>query len=547
MKRKYMMSLKKYFILCIALSIPISVKSADKDKLPGFGISPSKIRLESKPGQTIHTKISLIPINMENILDLTITVNDLNQNLEGNLSPVSKGLGVRSCANWIIVQNNVIIRGDKFVEIPIIINYPHNVSGEYFSYITIKYEPPEIKEKYYVQINPSLSVRIEATVIGKGPMNLDVNDFKIESSSNDNEFKATFLVCNTGVWKANIEGDVLLYDSKALFPIRASIPFKPDGKPYEIFPGKKILLKCKFDALPSPGDATAVVRLLINGRHESVNRIKLTIPKSSGKFGISGEFFSKTENDLDMEVSPTICEVNIIPGAIRVIPIRISNNDNRMAEVMLKIGDVRMEKNGSLTYSANKNSRGDWIDLIPDKFILSPKQTSVAKVQIKVPRDTTGYNSIVKAVQIQAKCSNDDPNSESGAEFGVIIMGINKNTPASKLEITDIKAIRYIEESNPRTAVVQLTNKGGRIAHLVGKVEIKNSENKIITYKEIKESKYEIILPNTKREFRIDIPPLTSGIYYINAEFIDVKQMDTNTVTKSKKFNCTVSIPEGVK
>ncbi len=530
----------------IFFALSLSEAQTQEESRRGFGISPAHIQLQGNPGQRVNSSFILAATNTTATSRYTIEVRDLNQSNEGTIQVVDAGLGYQSCASWISVAEELEIPAGGSMDIPITITYPTANPGHYYAYIIIQVQPERPSANIAVLVRPALSIKIEAMVLGRGKTNIEVKDMKLVPVTGKDNYCISLLASNPGVWRLDVTGDMLLYGPTSIFPTKVPIPFRPGGKPFEIYPGYEVDLICPLTEVPSPGKYRAEVRLLLNGAIRSVSNLEFEVPASLTGKSVSSKILTRSEFDLDMSVNPQMVELTLTPGAVRTVPIRIQNRDERTTEIRAYVSDVKMEVDGSLTFPAKIQESNDWISISPETVSIESKRTASIKAQVKVPRDTTGFGAFVKAVRINATGPLTVGGRVSGAEFGVLLVAKNPKSPPSKLEVSKPNLIYPVEGANPTTAVVPIYNSGGKVATFKGKLQLERTNGQVIAFMNLGKDQEEIILPGSSREFRMTLPPLDQGGFLVKAEFVTLGKKPV-WERSEVSFTSTTTTPKGLK
>jgi len=471
---------------------------------------------------------------------------DLGQNESGDKSPVKKGSGARSAAEWISVESEIIIEPGGKKETFFEISVPPNAEGSYFAYLVIQYVPARPEAKMATVVRPSATIEIAVYTRSSSPLHIEIKNLYLGPSKSGHPSELIFHAVNTGTWKCSIEGDILLYKDQKYYPIRIPIAYRADEKPVQIYPGSKVVFRCPLDEMPSAGDYNVTVRLLLNNKYKTVSQLKLKVPSSRTSKNIKGKMLSQAESDLDINIRPHLIEVTIVPGAIRTIPIVIQNRDKRPGHLVANISEVKMETNGQLTFPEKSENNFDWFRLDQDSFDILPHRTSVLKTIIEVPKDVQKIKSMTMAIRINISGPSLDNKWNSTSEFGVLLIANDPKATPAVLEISKFYLVRPSAKKNPSTALICLTNSGEKVTRFEGKIYLERANGQAIASMTIGLKREEVLLPGATREFRMVLPPIDEGEFSVRADFNTVGKKQQK-VTKEERFISVAKFPKGLK
>jgi hypothetical protein len=238
-------------------------------------------------------------------------------------------------------------------------------------------------------------------------------------------------------------------------------------------------------------------------------------------------------------------EVAIPPGATRVVPISIQNQDEREARIKLSISGVEIERNGFLTFSEMHEASDDWVEILPESLRLDSRRMSTARVTIRVPREREEDVTLIRAVRLEAESEEIDPGWGSGNELGVVIVAVDPRAPAAMLTVDKPTLIRSSPKKNPSAAVVTVVNTGGRVARVYGEMILERGSGERIITMDIGKNEDQIILPGKERQFRMPLSPLDKGKFFVGLELH--LRGEPQSITRSEvTFSSIESTPEGL-
>jgi hypothetical protein len=534
------------FLLIISLFLnTLSAQEVDLSELQGFAVSPLNIEIDSHPGRVQKSNFTIVTQKSPKPFRFSFNVMDLTQTEGGTKNPVEVGMGTRSAAHWITINAAELIKPQTRQRIPFTITVPPYAEGAYFAYIVIQFIPEEVKGKMVTDVRPAAAIEVAVKTRSRSPLHVDVKEFHIEPGATGGGDDAVLRLVNTGNWEAYVSGDVLLYGSNTTFPIHGTIPHTRTGELIKIYPGMEIVLECPLGQNLLDDRYRAVARLLINDKWQSKIEFDVQGSKTTTGNASIGKLLKKSEYDLDLQIEPELVEITIPPGASRIVPIKMHNRDARKAHIALSVSDVRIEKNGMLTFTEGISQQSGWIDVTPERMVIGARQTSTARSKVTVPRERPEDSPLVQAVRLEASTQSTDKNWESGNEFGVLIVAVDPKAPPAKLIMEKPKLLRSAADKNPVTALVHVKNAGGRVADLLGNIELKRLNGETIVRKEIGTLHKEIILPGYEREFRLPLGPLDEGDFCVFAQITE--RGDPGSKTRAEKiFKSMTKMPTGL-
>lgn len=530
----------------LLLSSTIQGQPVEEEPMSGFGISPTSITIDARPGQEAEAKFTIATQNTRKPSRFSIQVMDLGQDVSGAITAVEAGTGARSASEFITVASEIIIPPNGREEVPISVNLPPNANGAYFAYLVVRLLPERPEALMAAVVQPAALVAVSVLTRSEIVLRVDVEELSITPGTTGSPWDIALRTANIGTWKTSVEGDVLLYTEKNVFPIRFPVTYGRNERPIEIYPGLEVILRAPMTKTLTAGNYNVVARLLLNGQYKSVSHLNIEIPQSIGKENIIGQLISKSEFDLNLWVEPDLVELTLTPGAVRTVPIRIQNRDERPARVFASVRDVTMEKNGLLTFPEGGFENEEMVKVIPESLEVAPRRTAVLRAQISVPRDTSGIGAFMRAVHIKISGPKTEEEWGNDTEFGVLLVASDPKSPPAEMEIDELTLIRPNPDSNPATAVVSLKNSGEKVARFKGEIAVERVTGESIATMEIGRGQDEIILPGAVREYRMGIPPLDAGDFRVRAEFTTIGK-EAVKAKNEVTFTSTAEIPEGLR
>jgi hypothetical protein len=517
--------------------------------LRGFGISPTALTLQGRPGSTVQGSFNILSEGTEQVMRCDIRIADLGQTTTSSISPVRMGQGARSCAVWITVPNRIILRPNERQNVPFSVTVPAGARGGYHAFIVVEYIPAAPTANMSAVLKPSIAIRVALNVPGRGPLRVDVSELSLQAGAQGAPPAIVLKAANAGIWKTSVEGDVLLYGGAGTWPIRASMPYPRGGKPIEIYPGLGLDLRCPLPRAVPSGEYRALVRLLMNGKYQTRSWFELHVPTKQGEEPVWGTLLQKSELDVPLIVQPDVVEINTPPGARRSVAIGVKNDGDGIVDLRIDVADVKLELDGMVTFpESSAGNPAAWVAVSPEELTLQASGRTAIRAMVVVPRNTSGGGTMVKAVRIRAVGSRagDNEGWTSAAEFAVMIVAQDPKAPPASLETVTCEVLRPRSGHNPTAGVLRVRNTGGRAAKATGRITLERTSGQEIAHMDIGAAQPELILPGGEREFRMPIPPLDKGKFRIRAE-ISPGPGGGEKAVAVEEFETYIDIPEGLR
>jgi len=103
----------------------------------GFAVGPLALEVAARPGQEHLTGFSIVTYEVEERQRFSIAVRDAQQKQFHGVGAAPAGEGVRSCANWITVQESLVLSGNDRREVPVAVRCPSDARGAYYALIEV--------------------------------------------------------------------------------------------------------------------------------------------------------------------------------------------------------------------------------------------------------------------------------------------------------------------------------------------------------------------------------------------------------------------------
>jgi P pilus assembly chaperone PapD len=534
--------------ILVWLSCAVVCQVEGKPPTAGFGIRPTYLTLRVAAGRQAMGKFTILSVGNRMIKRYAIDVYDLGQQESGAIHAVSPGRGARSCAAWISVPKEVEVTPGSRHDVSITVKCPPGARGAYYALLAVSPPAKHPEAQMAIAVRPRLGVRLEIIVPGRAQKRLDTEELAYEAGREGALPCLVLRVTNTGEWKSFVEGDVLVYDRPGQFPVRTSIPYRNNGKAFEVYPGMTLILRCPLPRLLEPGKHRIFVRLRLTDRVQARKELELEVPTSMfGMVDVTARPGEKSELDVNLSVEPSLIEAVVPPGGRRALPIRVLNNDTRAVHIRAQATQARMEPNGMLSYAeVSQSETPDWLLIFPEVFNLEPKRSTVVRTQVMIPKTSSNSLPLIGVVRLQAEAAGTEYNQDwsSGGDFAVFIVTVAPKAPRASLKTVSFNLVRLTPQHNPGAAVLRVKNTGGRIARAYGRIVLERTSGVEIAHMDIGRFQSELILPGSEREFRMPLPPLDQGKFRVRAE-IAPGQEGRKSVRAEKVFTTETTTPEG--
>jgi len=516
----------------------------------GFGVSPSYVSVQVQPGERIHATMTLSNLGRRGTGIYAIEVSDLGQSEQGAVTPVPHGQGARSCVEWIEVPAEVQIPagGNRKIRVPI--RCPAGATGAYYAILNVTVAPATAEDRdMVVAVQPAIGVTLEVKTPHPAPSHLEPAALMYRTGAGGTSPSLLLSVRNTGVWKKSIEGDILVYDRPGQFPVRAPVPYRNSGNPHEVYPGQTVRLNCPLPRRLRAGNHSVSVRLRLTENAQARRSFQLHVPaQAAGTAETSAWAGEKAEFDVDLSVEPPFVEIAIPPGGRRAIGIKVRNADTREVRVSGEITRARMEPDGMFTYpDISPDQAVDWLAISPETFRLEPKRSTTVRAQVSIPAEGLDPMPLVGVVRLQAVVPEAARSGEwsAGGEFPVVIIVQDPQLPQAQLEIESLRIVRSAPGQNPSAAVLEVRNSGDKVARVEGRILFERAGGQEIARMDIGRSQPELILPGSKREFRMTLGPLDDGTFRVQAE-IAMAGMEGSKKRARTTFDSAISVSVNV-
>jgi hypothetical protein len=350
------------------------------------------------------------------------------------------------------------------------------------------------------QLIPAISVEFLVRVRSLGTLRLDVEG--VEHRTTSGSPTLALAVRNTGVWKTDLTGDVLLYPESGGFPERAQIPVRSNGRPMSLYPGMLIRLNCRLPRRLPVGEYTVVARLDLGENRESRARL-----------------------------------------------VRVRNVGEVAIALKATIEDARLESDGSWTFGRSDESvPGLAIEVAPDSLVVEPNRTGQFRTSVRLDKGATIESAIIKGVRLTGSAV--DGSSDEGWETIYDTGALLVITPAARgdaqVDILRLTLVRTSPDRNPGSAILSIANSGGATGRVKGSMILRRMSGQVIATMAIGENRWEPVMPGGRREFRMPLPLVDEGVFVVEAEIV---QEDPSVGPRRTEvdFTSTEVIPEGLR
>jgi hypothetical protein len=502
------------------------------------------LKIEVGPGEVWRGEFTLASGRESRSAAFDLELMDLVQDLGGGKSGAERGTGVRSAAEWIEMPREMTLYGDENERVPVVVRCPRDAFGCYSALVLVKLRPERPEASMAATVTPAVGVEIMVIVRSQGPLHVDVEGVEISGAATASP-KATLSIRNTGVWISDVAGGVLLYPESGGPPERAQISFRPDGRPFAVYPGQLIQVQSEFPRWIPAGAYTAVVRLDLGEGRES--RAQFTVNVGGGVS--MGEKTRRSELGMDLVLEKALFEVTLPSGGVRTLPIRVRNLSDTTTALDATVEDARLESDGSWTFMGTTTSiPGLVIEVTPVNVVLKPRQTAVFRASLRMEKGTDLESTIVKGVRLTGSATDGlvEEGWETIYDIGALLVVTPPTHGEAKVDIVDLTLVRSRPERNPGSAVLSIVNSGGATGLVKGSMVLRRTSGQAIATMTIGEEDWKPIMPGGRREFRMPLPLVDEGDFVVEAEIVQ-KDSLTGPVRAEAHFTSTEVVPEGLR
>lgn len=509
----------------------------------GIGIGPLKLVADVTPGQTWEGSVRVLG-RSDTPAIFDVDVSDLAQSPVGHKQLVDRGQGARSAAAWIDVPPEVTVAGGERRDLPVTVRVPVGAYGEYSAFVAIRPRREEPTARIAATVIPTVNVEVLVRVRSSGPLEVGVEEIGLDEAGTGSRV-LTLGIHNTGVWVAEIRGDVLLYPASGGFPDRVELPYRSDGRPYELYPGQTINLSCQPASDLREGAYRALARLDLGDGRESRREFSLSIPAAGG--GVSAVAGARTELGTELRIEQPVQEIQLPAGAERSVPIRVVNTGDEPIRLTVSVEDARLESDGRWTYAGSPISDpGLTCEVAPDSITLAPRAGAAAKLTLRLDRDASPRSTIVKGVRFVGRAGDqggDGPQTEYDA--GAFIIIAPASSAAASLEIAGLELVRARNGINPGSAVLIVANDGDAVGEIRGRMLLSSEDGQLLAEMAMGSRAWERVMPGSQRRFRMRLPIVGEGVFTVLAE-LEQKAAPDESLQAEVAFTSTEAAPEGL-
>ncbi|MCK4513346.1 hypothetical protein KAW64_16475, partial [bacterium] len=498
------------FLLCALVVLASAVISDVAAQGPeeydaGVAAGPLKLVADVRPGEVWEGSFRMAARAAGTPSTFDLEIWDLAQGLTGHKQAVERGRGARSAAGWIDVESEVRLAPGERRDVPVTVSVPADAFGAYSGYIVLRLRSDEPTEQLATTVVPTIDIEVLVRVQSRGPLEVGVERIELAGAGAGEEPRLSVEIRNSGVWPTEVKGDVLLYPESGLFPHRVELPYRSDGKPYELYPGQQIRLNCAQAPRIPPGKCRAVARLELGQGRESRSEILLDV---RGGVPATSEAERRMEIGTDLWIDEQAQEISLPPGAQRSVAVRVSNLGEDPIALKVTVEEARLEASGRWTYAASDIPHpGLTVDASPESLMLDAGANAVVKATVRLEKDATLESIVVKGVRFtgrSAHATSDDWEGVYDAASLIIIEPTGGE--AASLEITELELIRPSLSRNPGSVVLAVANRGSGVGAIRGVLTLKRETGELIAEMAMGRKSWERVMPGKLRKFRMPLP-----------------------------------------
>ncbi|MBN2172304.1 MAG: hypothetical protein JW819_13375 [Candidatus Krumholzibacteriota bacterium] len=514
----------------------------------GIAVGPTLIEMDLHPGTTWQGRISVVAGSFRQPARFRLEVMDLAQAPDGAKQPVDVGLGARSAAGWIEVQPELTLAGGEKRDVPISLNCPLDAAGVYSAFIVVRLVPPQPESQVAAILVPTVAVEVLARVMSHGPMELSVESLEYAFPETRDTPVLVATIRNTGIWKSSVEGNILLYPEGGAFPERVRLPYRPDGRLYEIYPGQRVRFECPIGFRLPPGEYDARVRIDLGDRREARARFALQIGAADTWSGTAAPS-AQEELGTELWLDDVLFEMTLMPGAARSFPIRVRNTSDRPLVLGTEVKDARIESDGSWTYSgAASDTVALRVTVAPDSMVLPARRTGTFRATVRLQRDAGNDTMLTKAVRVigRARDAAASDGQQTIYDTGALIVVTPPERASAAVRIEELKLVRSLPTRNPGSALLTLCNGGGATGYIKGSMVLRRQSGQVFATLHIGREDWEPVMPHARRVYRMPLPLVDEGEFVVEAE-INQRGTQQGSVRAMATFTSEESIPDGLR
>jgi hypothetical protein len=514
----------------------------------GIAVGPLKLVADAVPGQTWHGSFRMVGRGAGQSSEFELDVMDLAQDITGQKTAIERGKGARSAADWIDVVSEVTLAPGEKRDVSVTIRVPSDAYGAYSAYVLVNLRRDEPAEPFATAVVPTVNVEVLVRVQSRGPLEIEAQSVRLVEANEAGAVSPAIDIRNTGVWPSEIEGDVLLYPAVGGFPQRFRLPYRIDGRPYELYPGQKIRLVCTPAARVPPGDHRVVSRIYLGERKESRSEFSLAVGGGAQGSPAAGEADRRMELGTDLWIEEPIHEVDAPPGAARSVVVRLRNLGETTVSVRAAVEDARLEEDGRWIYSVSESTLPGLVMAVsPDSLLIGPGANAAVRANIELAREAALDSTVVKAVRFTGRSHHAAGSGwEAIYDTGALIIVKPTSAAAASLEVVGLEFIRAAPDRNPGSAVLTLANRGTGIGGVKGRIVLMRENGELVSEMPIGRTTWQRVMPGRERKFRMPLPPLDEGPFVVAAE-LSQKDATGPDLRVEARFTSVSSIPEGLR
>jgi hypothetical protein len=150
----------------------------------GLLVSPSQIGLVGAAGSTI-TETIYVSSSREEKNYVQVAISDFVRTIDGELREASADDVVRSCKDWIDVDQNSFTSPEQGrVQLTLTARIPANAQGSYWALLSLRSVPPSRTgpaKGHGFRVVPRIAIPVLVTVTGTEKREMTITDFKVTS------------------------------------------------------------------------------------------------------------------------------------------------------------------------------------------------------------------------------------------------------------------------------------------------------------------------------------------------------------------------------
>ncbi len=475
----------RYRILLLSIIILISTICSSRliaDSSDGFtfALSPQLVELELSPGEKRAFSISLINEGKKRGAKFKVYVSDMGEHRSGKYRVLDKEKSEFSAADWITLSDRELSIGPSDGrEILAEVRVPRGVVGGHYAIIVFELVPEGSSSAHRfgsLTLRHRMTTAVEITIKGRRAKRkaeiIALKTFSEKEVPVLKKYGKDILLFTASLKN---EGNIHIFGEGTL-----TIRNKKGGrvKQVPLGSGRGTVLPdstVDFSSIVKrdfgPGDYVAEAIIRYDGYRPARAKLNFSVTEKEIKPIIDAKSFRQS-NDIGIEVTPELVEIDSPPGAIRSNGIVVHNRDEKAIEVWIYARALRYNRYGEIVRLASTKgtySCGEWLTVTPSNFTLPPGGKKGVRILARVPEGVSGgrYANIVVDARMQSKNPGTTLRTFSNTPLFLTVSGpIRQRASLGKVNVSEAAKGGY------RSMSVSFRNTGNVHLKPSGKISI---------------------------------------------------------------------------